>query len=86
MPGYVIHLSTAYVHLRTQCDVRDAGAFLRGVIAPDLLQPKAASHFGDDTTNPGLDLFANAHDISNGLIGKRLMLLMCCIMATGVPD
>ena len=21
MPGYVIHLATAYVHLRTQCDV-----------------------------------------------------------------
>ena len=63
MPGYVIHLATAYVHLRTQCDVRDAGAFLRGVIAPDQLLPKTESHFGDDTANPGLDLFADTHDM-----------------------
>lgn len=65
MPGYVIHLAVANVHLSCRHDVRDADAFLRGTIAPDLLLPKEASHFGDDTARPGLDLFADTHDLSD---------------------
>ena len=63
MPGYVIHLATAKVHLREHDDVRDTSAFLRGVIAPDMTLPKDKSHYGDDTANPGLDLFADTHDL-----------------------
>lgn len=63
MPGYVIHLAVANVHLRTSNDVRNRDAFLRGVIAPDMILPKAESHFGEDSSNPNLNLFADTHNL-----------------------
>ena len=65
MPGYVIHLATANVHLGNFSDVSDPEAFLRGVIAPDMIHPKTESHFGEDTACPDLNLYIDTHDLQN---------------------
>lgn len=63
MPGYVIHLATAKVHLKNHRDIQDVDAFLKGVIAPDMIHPKTESHFGEDTARPNLNLFIDTHDL-----------------------
>lgn len=66
MPGYVIHLACANVHLRVHQDVHDAEAFRRGVIAPDMVKPKKDSHYSDgDTAHPDLDRYVDTHDLGD---------------------
>ncbi len=65
MPGFVIHLSAAKVWLdKHKGSVKEPDQFLRGVIEPDLLR-KPFSHYGEDTTAPGLDRYIACNDMES---------------------
>lgn len=58
MPGYVIHLAVAKVYEKKN-GIKDIKKFEQGVIAPDQNKNKLISHYGPDSSHPGLEKFLN---------------------------
>ena len=54
MPGYVIHLAVAKVYEKKN-GIKDIKKFEQGVIAPDQNKNKLISHYGPDSSHPGLE-------------------------------
>lgn len=58
MPGYVIHLAVGKVYSQNN-KIDDLENFQKGIIAPDMEEDKAKSHYGPYSSSPGLDKFIN---------------------------
>ena len=64
MPGYVIHLAVAKVYEK-KYGIKDIKKFEQGVIAPDQNKNKLISHYGPDSSHPGLEKFLNQKGIED---------------------
>lgn len=64
MPGYVIHLAVGKVYSQNN-KIKDLENFQKGIIAPDMEEDKAKSHYGPYSSSPGLDKFINEKGIEN---------------------
>lgn len=63
MPGYVIHLAIGKKYIENN-DIRDKEKFLKGCIAPDLLDKKT-SHYGNSSDNPDFQRFLEQNSLSS---------------------
>ena len=64
MPGYVIHLAVGKVYSQNN-KIQDWDKFQKGIIAPDVKEDKAKSHYGPYSSSPGLDEFINEKGIED---------------------
>ena len=64
MPGYVIHLAVAKVYEK-KYGIKDIKKFEQGVIAPDQNKNKLISHYGPDSSHPGLEKFLSQKGIED---------------------
>lgn len=62
MPGYVIHLAVGKIYSQNN-KIEDLNSFEKGIIAPDMLENKAKSHYGPYSSSPGLNQFIQANGI-----------------------
>ncbi len=66
MPGYTIHMAVAKEYMKKHPGkIKNPEAFLQGVILPDMIQPKTGSHYGIDSSHPGLWPYLDTHDMSD---------------------
>ena len=66
MPGYTIHMAIAKEYMKKHPGkIKDPAKFLRGVMMPDRIKPKAGSHYGIDSSHPGLNLYLDTQDVTN---------------------
>lgn len=63
MSSFTIHIAAARVYLNHHPEINEE-AFIRGVIAPDLLK-KPESHYGPATSSPGLEQYEKECGIHN---------------------
>lgn len=63
MPGYVIHLAVGKIYSQNN-KIDDLNSFEEGIIAPDMSENKAKSHYGQYSSSPGLNEFIQANGIS----------------------
>ena len=63
MPGYVIHLAIGKKYIENN-NIRDKEKFLKGCIAPDLLDKKT-SHYGNSSDNPDFQKFLEQNSLSS---------------------
>lgn len=64
MPGYMIHLAVGSVYLQKN-KIEDIESFKKGIIAPDKISDKMKSHYGPNSSNPGLNNFIELNGISS---------------------
>ena len=64
MPGYIIHLAIGKVYEKNN-NIEDIESFEKGIIAPDLTDDKAKSHYGPGSSKPGLSRYIKENGISN---------------------
>ncbi len=64
MPGYMIHLAVGSVYLQKN-KIEDIESFNKGIIAPDRIPDKTKSHYGPNSSNPGLNNFVELNGISS---------------------
>ena len=63
MPGYVIHLAIGKRYIEKN-NIKDEENFLKGCIAPDLLD-KSISHYGKKTDNPNFKRFLAENSLNS---------------------
>ncbi len=64
MPGYVIHLAVGKIYSQNN-KIENLSDFEKGIIAPDMIEDKSKSHYGDFSSCPKLNRFINEHGISS---------------------
>lgn len=64
MPGYIIHLAVGKVYSSNN-EIKNTEEFYNGIIAPDLQQDKAKSHYGPCSSEPNLEKFLKENGISD---------------------
>lgn len=64
MPGYMIHLAVGSVYLQNN-KIKDIKDFNKGIIEPDMISDKTKSHYGPDSSHPGLNRFIDLNGISS---------------------
>lgn len=65
MAGYVIHLAVAKQFLKKHPEYNKK-EFLKGVIAPDLVENKEKTHFSKSSQNCNLESFLSMHTLDKG--------------------
>ena len=67
MPGYVIHLAVGRVYSQNN-NIKDINRFMDGIIAPDLADDKAKSHYGPFSSKPDLDRFIKENGLNDSYL------------------
>ena len=65
MPSYTIHIAIAKEFLRKNKGY-DEEQFIKGMIAPDLVNDKSRTHFAKDSTMSNWGKFLKFHSLDNG--------------------
>lgn len=64
MAGYMIHLAVGYIYSQNN-KIEDLQSFYKGIIAPDMVTDKTKSHYGPNSSNPGLNKYIELNSITN---------------------
>ena len=62
MPGYIIHLAIGKVYSQNY-KIENLDGFEKGIVAPDIIKDKQQSHYGPNSSNPGLSKFIQINGI-----------------------
>lgn len=64
MPGYMIHLAVGSVYEQNN-KIEDLPSFYKGIIEPDMIGDKSKTHYGPNSSQPGLSEYIKVNGISN---------------------
>ncbi len=60
MPSFLIHIAVAKQYLKNHKEY-DEKEFIKGTIAPDLIEDKTRSHYGKQSSESNVEAFIREH-------------------------